>query len=382
MSDSINAAERSALFKAIRNGDHAQVKNLIQQKPELLLAFDPDSFGATPLTTCAFCGDSAMLDTLLDIGADPDRHSDWNMGPWSPLHCAIHSGFDEMAEHLLSRGATLDAHTAAALGKVVELEQMLTESAQRVHERGGDGCLPLHFAGTEQAVDLLLDHGANIDARCIDHFSTAAQYRCQPKPEIARYLFAKGATADIFSASMAGDEAVVQQLIAENPNVVHERLNQQRFPPGPEHDVHNIMTFVIGSDTTALHAAARGNQPAVIQKLVQAGLNPDVTGGYDDATALHLAAWNDLPDSAAALIQCGADVNHRSGSMHNNTPAGWAIVAGSADVFQLLMNSGAKRLEWFNKDAQAGADGDFHSYKVVPQQQRDAILKFLQESEA
>ena len=38
---------------------------------------------------------------------------------------------------------------------------MLAEEPSRVHERGGDGQTPLHFARSREVADLLLDAGAD-----------------------------------------------------------------------------------------------------------------------------------------------------------------------------------------------------------------------------
>jgi ankyrin repeat protein len=300
-----------------------------------------------------------MVELLLDLGADPNRRSDWEMGPWSPMDCAVAKGHTALAERLLERGATLDTLGAAGLGRVDDLRRMLDADPQAVHARGGDGCQPLHFAHSTEIVDLLLERGADIDARCVDHYSTPVQYLAESQPAIARYLFQRGAAPDIFSASLAGDIETVDRLLDEAPSLLNARIDQSFFPPGPDHDVHNMMTFSVGHHATPLHAAARGNHPELVRMLVGRGMSPDVRGGYDDATPLHLAAWNNLAEAATALVDAGADINARSGRIHNNAPAGWAIVAGSADVFELLLDRGAEILEWFADDVKDALAGRF-----------------------
>jgi ankyrin repeat protein len=234
-----------------------------------------------------------------------------------------------------------------------------------VHQRGGDGCQPLHFAENLEVAELLLERGADIEARCVDHFSTPVQYLASSRPWVARYLFSRGAKPDIFSAAMAGDQTAVQQLIVANPLVLEERINHVRFPPSPEHDVHNIMTFSVGEGCGPVHAAVAGNQPGMIRLLISLGQSPNQRGGYDEQTPLHLAAWNNHVEAATALLDGGADIDIRSGSIHNNSPAGWAIVAGSADVFELLMDRGAKVLDWFADDARAALRGEFQKFKCA-----------------
>ncbi len=155
------------------------------------------------------------------------------------------------------------------------------------------------------------------------------------------------------------------------------RINQQFFPPSAEYDVHNVMTFTIGSQVTPLHAAARGNQPQIVKRLIEAGADPGMRGGYDDAMPLHLAAWHDCADAAQALIDGGADLNARSGRLHNNSPAGWAIVGGSARVFETLIRAGAAILPHFQRDALAGVSGQFDNYSAATGEARQRILTLL-----
>ena len=363
-----NTELENEFFAAIKTGQLKEMKSLAGKHPELLQSYDYTCFGATPLTCVASKDDREIISALLELGADVNRCSDWDMGPWSPLHTAIHSGKMELAEYFLSHGAEMDVHTAAALGRLDDIESLLEVNPARVKEPGGDGCQPLHFAGTTAVAQLLLDRGADIDARCLDHYSTPVQYLATARPEIARYLFQQGATADIFSAIISGDQMTVKKLIQVDPKILQQRIDQTTFPPGPEHDVHNIMTFTVGHHSTPLHAATIGNQPKMIEMLIEAGSDVNVRGGYDDAAPLHQAAWQDNLEAAIALIENGADVNIRSGKIHNNSPAGWAIVAGSANVFCLLIDHGAETLDFFADDAHAAVAGEFRQYKMVPQE--------------
>ena len=74
-----------------------------------------------------------------------------------------------------------------------------------MHARGGDGQTPLHFATTIDVAQLLLDHGADIDARDVDHESTPAQCMVRDRQEVARYLVSRGCRTDILMAAALGD---------------------------------------------------------------------------------------------------------------------------------------------------------------------------------
>ncbi len=177
----------------------------------------------------------------------------------------------------------------------------------------------------------------------------------------------------LFSAVIAADLAAVQAILAAEPEAAYQRVNQRLFPPSPQHHVHNILTFIVGRESTTLQAAAIANQPKMIELLIDVGVDPNVRGGYDNSTALHTAAWENAVSAAQRLIARGADINRLSGEIHRNSPAGWAIVAGSADVFELLMDAGADRLGCFADDVEAAVAGEFRRYKPVPQVNYDRI---------
>ncbi len=370
--------QETQFFHAVKNGQIDFVRAAVAEDRELLTAKDEHSFGGPALNVAIFRRDRAMIETLLELGADRNQPSDWWAGPWNPVQCALNTGQLDLAELLVEQGAAVGIHEAAGLSRIDDLKRLLTESSARVHDQGGDGCTPLHFAGSPEVVDLLLDHGADIDARDVDHFSTAAQYLAKSQPEVAKHLFKCGATVDIFSLIMAGDLPRVKQLIESDATVLKQKINRQTFPPGPEHQVDNIMTFTIGHNATPLHAAAIAKRLEMIQLLIESGMDVDAIGGYDDSTALHMAAWEDSLPVARKLVEAGADINRRSGKIHNNSPAGWAIIAGSVDVFSYLLDQGAEILDHFMVDAQASARGENLQFKCVPMENYQRILMRLE----
>ena len=113
-----------------------------------------------------------MIDALLDFGANINQRTRW----WAGGFGVLDSANPELAAYLISRGATVDIHAAARLNMPDRVRALLASDPQLVHARGGDGQLPLHFAATVEIAAILLDAGADIDARDIDHESTAAQY--------------------------------------------------------------------------------------------------------------------------------------------------------------------------------------------------------------
>ena len=137
------------------------------------------------------------------------------------------------------------------------------------------------------------------------------------------------------------------------------------------------MTFTVGTEATPLHAAAVGNLPDIITLIVSKGLDVNVRGANDSCSALHLAAWNDNVEAAIALLDSGAAIEQESGEIHQNTPLGWAIVAGSVAVAELLLDRGCELRDHYARDAKQGADGAFQEIKIVKRENYEKIAELL-----
>jgi len=138
----------------------------------------------------------------------------------------------EVARLLVTHGAPLSIHAAAAFGFTDELADLLRADPSLLHARGGDGCTPLHFARDLATARLFVEHGANLDARDEDHDSTPAQWRIGSAPEVSRFLLDRGAAPDIFLAAALGDRDLAARLISENPACVSHRIGRlPDFPP-------------------------------------------------------------------------------------------------------------------------------------------------------
>ena len=247
--------------RAVGRGDASTIRALLRDHADVRASVNAPIFSFdAPALVFASDDHPDVVDALLEFGADPNRRSDWWAGGFHPLHVVRGAA----AERLLAAGAVPDACAAANLDRPDLLAAMLAEDPVRVHERGGDGQTPLHFARSRAVVDLLLDAGADPDARDVDHRSTPAQWMIgdgagSPRFELARYLVDRGASADIFLASALGLTERVQAMLDADPALLRLRTSEGDYaaqPPSAQH----IYQWTIGGHRSPMHAAAKFGQ--------------------------------------------------------------------------------------------------------------------------
>src|ERR1700750_1818660 len=164
------------LFAASRAGDTAAACRVRERSPELAKVTGPHPiWGGEPtaLHLAVENGRADVASMLLKLGADPNHPSDMYDG-WTPLLIAAGRQSRALVELLLSHGAHVDAWEAAALGDVPRLEAIITADPKVARARRATAAPPLHFAATPEVAQLLVDHGAVLDA--LDKYgSTAAR---------------------------------------------------------------------------------------------------------------------------------------------------------------------------------------------------------------
>jgi hypothetical protein len=197
----------------------------------------------------------AIVKVLLKHGADINRRSNW----WAGSFGVLDGASPEMAQFLIERGARLDIHSAAEQGKTELVEDFLNQDSSLANARGGDGQTPLHVAANLETVDLLLEHGADLSIRCLDHSATAVQYSVS-HPVKCRHLLLRGATPDIFLACAIGDRELVEQVLRDEPESISSRVGScPHTQPVDERSHMHIYTWRLLAATTPLEVAREFN---------------------------------------------------------------------------------------------------------------------------
>jgi ankyrin repeat protein len=274
-----------------------------------------------------------------------------------------------VARKLVERGATLSVHAAAGIGLTDHLARMLDADPSLIDAKGCDACTPLHFARDVATAQLLLDHGARIDARDEDHESTPVQWLIRDAPDVVRFLLDRGATPDIFLASALGDRDLAARLIDANPRAVASRIGRlPDFPPlghksrggtiyqwtlafnsyphqiallKGHTDVFDLL-WAKSDDTTRLLVSCvlprRADAEAIVARHagIVASLPPE------DLELLPRYCWetNTNYDAVKLMLDLGFPIAHPERS-HGYTALHNAAWSGSADLVDLLIARGA-----------------------------------------
>ncbi len=182
----------------------------------------------------------------------------------TPQGAAAHLGCREILQCMLARGVRLDPFMACALGWLDPLAAWLRAQPQLANARGAHGIHLLNHTFDRQAIQLLLDHGADPNA------SVYAPWGWTPMHE----------------AAARGRREVMALLVAGGG-----KLNPET------------------AGTTPLHAAARMGHRPMAEWLLERGADPRARGRggpWEEKTPLAVAREYGHDEIAALLTQSAA----------------------------------------------------------------------------
>ncbi len=346
-----------------------RVRELLNLHPELKARIN-DPVGPFDSPAVVRVRSRAMLDVLLDAGADLNAKSEW----WAGGFGILHSASPDVASYAIERGAFVNAHAAARLGRLERLVELIDGDPGLVHARGPDGQTPLHFAAAIEIAAFLLDQGADIDARDIDHESTPAQYMLGDRQDVARYLVSRGCTTDLLMATALGNIELAHRHLDADPGCIRMRVSDEFFPMVRKRGGGTIYQWTLGFYASAHQVARKFGRDDVLQLLLARSPASvrliDACWTGDEATARTIrtenpgivaslpdgdlrlvtdAARNNETNAVGLLLECGWPVGARG--QHQATALHWAGFHGNAAMVEIALGFGAE-LE--------PTDADFH----------------------
>lgn len=252
----VGPSDAHRLVHAIGCGDEHAVRELLAR--DRALASSADASGRTPLVAACERGDLALVELLLDAGADAKSGE--------AILAAAHAGpyrsgpaLDVIAR-LIERGAPYDLFVVAALGRVEELRSALARAD--VDARGPGDATPLFLAawnGHLDAVRLLLEAGADPEALCggVSVWQKVSKHLfSEPHRAVARALLDHGARCTFREACVLGHAPSVDRLLESDPGAIDR--------PGPD-------------GKTPLELAVLNADVALARRLLDAGAH-DASG--------------------------------------------------------------------------------------------------------
>ena len=322
------------IVAAVQADDVARAAACLDHHPQLTARLNDAlpglPFEGTLLLAAVSRQNRPMIDLLLQHGADINQRSHWWAGGFGVL-----DGNHDLTDFLIDRGATMDIHAAARRGRTDIVQMMLARDPTLARARGGDGQTPLHVAATVEAARLLIEAGADIDARDVDHESTAAQYAIRERQDVARFLVGKGCATDVLMAAALGDSDLVRRHLDNNPASIATTVSPTWFPMANPRAGGTIYIWTLGGGKSA-HAIAREFGHGDTFRLLMERSSPQIALAAaceiaDEPLVLSILASH--PDAAKLL---NADARRRlvDAAENNNTEtvrlmlrAGWPVDA-------------------------------------------------------
>ncbi|KAK4164777.1 ankyrin repeat-containing domain protein [Cladorrhinum sp. PSN259] len=253
---------------------------------------------------------------------------------------------------------------ALTASKIARARRLLKTGIDATACRTKTGHTPLMEAaagGHLDFVELLLDHGVNIEARNIKGQTALWQAAQLGKVKSVDLLLQKGAdieaqtyagTSPLAAAAARGREAAVRLLVDKGAQLNSTDLKQQNALTNAVTFGHDaIVQFLLekGMDfrhtdkwgLTPLHLAVIFNRRLILELLLKAGADVSARMGKDwhHQTALVYAAKIDAEAVTKLLIKHGANPDERIAK--GRTAIHSAVLNGSSILVKLLIESGA-----------------------------------------
>jgi ankyrin repeat protein len=222
------------IFEPIKKGDLGQVKAILEKNPDLLNV--RGEYDRTPLLQAAFSNQTDVFRFLLEKGADfslPDKEG------FCPLHFVVFNGKRDLADLLISKGASIDSNTnvikatplhVAVFEAPKDLVELLIAKGASLNLKDTRGNTPLSTAVSNNRMDitrLLLGKGASIDEKDRIGNTPLLIAALNGQKDAAELLIAKGANVNaknlrggtpVSVAAREGQQDIVELLIAKGAN--------------------------------------------------------------------------------------------------------------------------------------------------------------------
>jgi ankyrin repeat protein len=392
------SSEGEPVAAAIRAYDLPQVRRLLDASPDRVRA--GDARGNQPIHWAAMTRQIELIDELLARGADIDAkridgarpiqlaNGDYHYRGWRDVPKDHPTTPREVLDHLRARGAFCDICTAAHIGDLPRVTELLDRDASLANrpddymgyypcsgtairnaaaaghleivelllQRGADPNLPeegiapqghaLYSAATNghwEIARLLLEHGAHPNVEVESSADTLSRVISKGDQRMLELLCSYGAARAVHLLAHANDLQTAAAVFAAAPALAndpdalagaaaggHESFVRLMLRYQP--DLPRRVTFPswsVGAKTRELN-----------ELLFAHGMDPSAPN-WLGVTPLHELARTGDVDKAALFLDHGADLHARDDDLCS-TPLGWAAKFGQREMVEFLLGRGAE----------------------------------------
>jgi ankyrin repeat protein len=380
-----------AIIEAADAGDLSAVQTELARDPTLAAA--ANETGDTALHHAAGRHHAAIVDALLDAGADPDAIRG---DGYRPIHLAVMRNFlvggpsaegRAIAGRLLARGARYTMFLAALLGDEDFVRRSLSRDGSLANEEDTNHHRPISAAarrGDLTLVRLLLDHGADpslpeegaprghalwtavhddridiaelllqrgADPNGMVESSGTPMDMARPKPALRSLLRAHGGSEPHGSRDEIGRAMKerrfedAERMIAADPSMLNDEDWGDGILAGPAHaGDHEVLAFLIrlGARVPAVSKWAPYyyfKHEATAAFLLEHGMDPNHMNWHRLTLLHHMAAEGEI-GKARLLLDHGAAIDAID-EEYRSTPLGVAARRGQLAMVDLLLSRGA-----------------------------------------
>ena len=378
---------------AIRNRNIEELRQILDREPDLLHI--GDERGNQPVHWAVMTRQLDFIDEVLGRGANINAprfdgarpvqliNGDYHYRGWRDVPKEITTKPLEVLDHLKLRGAYIDICTAAHVGDIDRVRELLARDPSLANRPSeyvtyylGAGT-PLKNAaarGHIEIVKLLLEHGADPDLpeegiAPKGHALYSAVYHRHH--EVAKLLLEHGAypsppvesSADALSIAISNkDEKMIDLLCsfgsAQSVDLLvhyHDvKTAAAVFAVNPDlaNDLHAFQGAAAGGHESLVRlmlkyrpdlpkrTAVGAKTPELTKLLFQHGMNPSLPDWLGVTPLHHFAGRGDI-EKARLFLEHGADRDARDDDLRS-TPLGWAAKFGQLEMVRFLLENDAK----------------------------------------
>ena len=378
---------------AIRRREFSEVRRQLDATPDLLHAGDATS--NQPIHWAVMTRQLDMIDELLARGADINApradgarpiqltNGDYTYRGWRDVLKDTTATPRQVLDHLRARGAHCDICTAAYIGDLERVRELLAGDASLANrpsdyvtyyacsgtplrnaaagghmeivrlllERGADPNLPEEgiaprghalysavYNGHLEVAALLLERGAYPSVPVESSADTLSIAMMRGDKKMVELLCTYGAARSVDLLAHYGDLETAAAMFAASPALAGDP-DALRNAAENGHEAF-VRLMLRHAPELPKRVNAGGKTRAITELLFQHGMDPN-QADWLHVTPLHRFAKSDDVDNAAVFIEHGANLDARDEEFRS-TPLGYAAKYGRTRMVEFLLGCGAK----------------------------------------